>query len=91
MGSWQIDSFVTKWVTIDYTEAYCSGGQRGLTTIIHTCLRNALSKVDSQSETLLSLTWMAISGLMLSAFSTPVMEQNGGGNDAYNTNYMNRI
>jgi M6 family metalloprotease-like protein len=34
-------------VTIDYTEAYCAGGNKGLTTVIHTCLKNALSKVDS--------------------------------------------
>ena len=42
-----IDSVVTDWITIDYTEAYCADSKSGFTTIIFTCLRNALTKVDS--------------------------------------------
>jgi M6 family metalloprotease-like protein len=46
-GLLTIDSVVTDWVTIDYTEAYCADGNYGTSFIIHTCLKNALSKVDS--------------------------------------------
>jgi M6 family metalloprotease-like protein len=44
----QIDSVVANWVTIDYTESYCADSNSGRTPVIHTCLRNALSKVDAQ-------------------------------------------
>ncbi len=41
-----IDSTVVDWITIDYTEAQCAGGSSGLWTGIHTCLANALTKLD---------------------------------------------
>ena len=89
-GKLQIESFVTNWVTIDYTEAYCSAGNSGLSSIIFTCLRNALSKVDSQ----LNFTefdvdgnkWIDAIGFLHSGYGAE-----WGGYDAYNTSRTNRI
>jgi M6 family metalloprotease-like protein len=89
-GQLQIDSVVTNWVTIDYTEAYCSGGNRGLSSIIHTCLSNALSKVDPQLNfTQFDLDgnkWIDAIGFLHSGYGAE-----WGGNDAYNTYYTSRI
>ena len=89
-GKLQINSFVANWVTIDYTEAYCSGGSRGLSTIIHTCLRNALTKVDAQINfTQFDVDgdrWIDAIGFLHSGYGAE-----WGGYDAYNTYYTNRI
>jgi M6 family metalloprotease-like protein len=89
-GQLQIDSIVTNWVTIDYTEAYCSGGARGFATVIHTCLRNALTKVNSQVNFDQFDTdgdkWIDAIGFIHSGYGAEF-----GGNDAYGTNYVNRI
>jgi M6 family metalloprotease-like protein len=45
-GQLKLDSFVTDWVTIDFSEAYCADGQQGTSVVIQTCLKNALSKID---------------------------------------------
>jgi len=89
-GQLQIDSVVANWVTIDYTESYCSGGQRGLDTVIHTCLRNALSKVDAQ----INFTQFDVDGnkgIDAIGFLHSGYGAEYGGNDAYGTNYVNRI
>jgi M6 family metalloprotease-like protein len=89
-GQLQIDSVVTAWVTLDYTEAYCSGGDRGLVTVIHTCLRNALTKVDSQVNFTQFDTdgdkWIDAIGFLHSGYGAE-----WGGYDAYNTYYTSRI
>ena len=89
-GQLQVDSFVTNWVTIDYTESYCSGGNTGRAASIQTCLRNALSKVDPQ----INFTefdadgnkWIDAIGFLHSGFAA---EWNGY--DTFNTYYTHRI
>jgi M6 family metalloprotease-like protein len=45
-NSLKLESTVLDWITIDYTEAYCAGGESALSTRFHTCLINALDKAD---------------------------------------------
>ena len=90
-GQLLIKSFVTDWVTIDYTETYCANGTSGETAIIiHTCLRNALSKVDSQ----VNFSQFDVNGdQMIDAigFLHSGYGAEFGGYDAYNTYRSNRI
>jgi hypothetical protein len=42
-----LQTTVTNWVTLDYTEAQCADGQTGFTNMMHTCIANALNKVQA--------------------------------------------
>lgn len=89
-GQFQIDSFVTNWVTIDYTESNCANRKSGLSTAIHVCLRNALYKVDSQ----VNFTQFDTDGnKMIDAigFLHSGYGAEWGGFDSYNKYYTNRI
>ncbi len=81
---------MTEWVTIDYTEAYWSGGNRGLSSVIHTCLRNALSKIDPQVNFNLfdqdGNRFIYAIGFLHSGYAAE-----WGGFDAYRTYYTSRI
>jgi hypothetical protein len=46
-GQLTVTSTVANWVTIDYTEAFCANGNSGLSSVIHTCIGNALTKVQA--------------------------------------------
>jgi len=86
----QIDSVVTNWVTIDYTELYCSDGNKGFSTVMYTCLKNALSKVDPQVNfTKLDVDgnkWIDAIGFLHSGYGAE-----WGGYDSNSQYYMNRI
>jgi M6 family metalloprotease-like protein len=85
-----IDSVVTEWVTLNYTQAYCTGGSSGLSTVIHTCLRNALSKVDSQINfsqfDVDGDLWVDAIGFLHSGYGAE-----WGGTDSYGTSYTSRV
>jgi M6 family metalloprotease-like protein len=90
-GQLTIDSIVTDWVTIDYSEAYCANGVSGLEeSNILTCLRNALSKVDAQVNfTLFDLNsdeWIDGIGFLHSGYDAAY-----AGYDAHYTHYTDRI
>ena len=85
-----INSVVTDWITIDYTEAYCADSKSGRTTIIFTCLRNALTKVDS----LVNFNDFDVDGdRMIDAigFLHSGYGAEHGGTDEYGTKVVNRI
>jgi M6 family metalloprotease-like protein len=89
-GQLTINSVVTSWVTIDYTQAYCADGNNGETKIIQICLRNALTKVDSQVNfTQFDVDgdkWIDAIGFLHSGYGAE-----HGGVDSYGTKYTNRI
>jgi M6 family metalloprotease-like protein len=89
-GQLVIDSFVTDWVTLDYTERNCAGSQSGLATAFHTCIINALSKVDSQ----VNFTQFDVDGdknIDAIGFLHSGYGAEWGGLDAYKTNFNRRI
>jgi M6 family metalloprotease-like protein len=97
-GQLTIDSIVTDWVTIDYSESYCANGesgfapyrQNGTISNMFTCLRNALSKVDAQVNfTLFDLNsdqWIDGIGFLHSGYDAAVAAY-----DVYNSHYTGRI
>lgn len=90
-NQFDLQSIVFDWVTIDFTESYCAGGDSGLRTGFHECLQNALDKA-------------VLAGLDASEFD---LDNNGvidgmtffhssyaaefGGTDAYGTGQNGRI
>ncbi|MEX0331212.1 MAG: M6 family metalloprotease domain-containing protein [Puniceicoccaceae bacterium] len=89
-GTLSLESTVAVWVTSDNTETYYANGNRGLTSLIHAALKDALTKVDA----LIDFSEFDLDGNGLIDSITFLHSGYGaewGGNDAYGTNYIDRI
>lgn len=89
-GKLAIESVLTDWITVNQTELYSSGGARGMTTVIHQALSAALAQAynivdfslfDANKDGYIDMITFIHSGY----------GAEWGGNDAFGTNYLNRI
>ena len=86
-----LESTVVDWVTIDYTQAYCSNSNSGLDTQFHVCIKNALEKVAAAGVDFGDYDLDGDGYIDGIAFFHSGYGAEWGGTDSYGTPYTNRI